>query len=156
MPLAPMLFVAFLAVPLIEVALFVQIGGWLGLWPTLLLCVATAAAGSFVIRRQGVDVARRARTRLDQGVMPLAEGFDGLCLVVAGFLLITPGFFTDTVGALLLLPPVRRNLYGRFARNLPTPPPGRGEGQRPPEVIEVDYEVVDDDPPPPRGGWDRR
>ncbi len=164
MRIAPILFVAFLAVPLVEVALFVQIGGWIGMWPTLLAIVATALAGSLVIRRQGVEVATRARARLDQGAMPLEEGFSGLCLVVAGLLMITPGFFTDALGALLLLPPVRTLLYRRLARHVRTVEAGTsrppdGGPRRPPDVIDADYEVVDDSEPrpmpPPKGGWDR-
>jgi UPF0716 protein FxsA len=159
MPIALILFGLFVGVPLVEVALFVQIGGWIGLWPTLLAIVLTALVGSFVIRLQGIEVATKARARLDRGQMPLEEGFTGLCLVVAGLLMITPGFFTDTLGALLLLPPMRRALYRQMARRVhvvgPGTPPGRPP--HPPEVIDVDYEVVDEDEPmpPPKGRWDR-
>ncbi|TVQ35923.1 MAG: FxsA family protein [Geminicoccaceae bacterium] len=168
MPLALILLVTFIVVPLIEVALFIQIGGWIGLWPTLLAILLTALVGSVVIRAQGVEVATKARARMDQGVMPLEEGFTGLCLVVAGFLLITPGFFTDAMGAVLLLPPVRHLLYRRVARHVrvvqpgmrPGPGGGRPGGGRPGgDVIDADYEVVEEPPrtmPPPRGGWERR
>ena len=161
MPLGPLLFVTFLAVPLVEVAVFVRVGGWLGLWPTLLACVTTAVVGSFVIRLQGVDVARRTRARLEGGVMPLAEGLDGLCLVVAGLLLVTPGFFTDALGGLLLVPAVRRALYRRLAGRLtgmPAARPGAGAPSASGGVIDGDFEVLDADGadvPPPRGRWDR-
>ena len=162
MRIAPFLLLAFLAVPLVEVAAFVQIGGWIGLWPTLLAIVGTALAGSLVIRRQGIEVATKARARLDQGQMPVEEGFTGLCLVVAGLLLIVPGFFTDAVGAVLLLPPVRHALYLRFARSVREAEArqrgGDGGPPRPSEVIDADYEVVEEPDrqmPPPKGGWDR-
>ncbi|MFW5678785.1 MAG: FxsA family protein [Pseudomonadota bacterium] len=159
MPIALILFGLFVGVPLIEVALFVQIGGWIGLWPTLLAIVATALVGSLVIRWQGIEVATKARARLDRGQMPLEEGFTGLCLVVAGLLMITPGFFTDALGALLLLPPVRGALYRQMAKRVHVvgggPPPGHSP--REPDVIDVDFEVVDESEPmpPPKGRWDR-
>jgi UPF0716 protein FxsA len=159
MPIAPLLIAAFLAVPLIEVALFVQVGGWIGLWPTLLAIVLTAVVGSIVIRRQGSDVARKARARLDAGTLPVEEGFTGLCLFVAGLLMVTPGFFTDAIGALLLVPAVRHALYQRLRRHVRVVDGTAGEPRPTPpgDVIEGEYEVVDDDPramPPPRGGWD--
>lgn len=163
MPLAPLLLTAFILVPLIEVALFVQVGGLIGLWPTLLAIVATALIGSVVIRKQGFDLARRAQGRLAQGGLPVREGFDGLCLVVAGLLMITPGFFTDAVGAALLVPGLRTMAYGRVAGRLEAEMRRRGPGggaappAGDPTVVDADYEVVDDDDgrplPPPRGGW---
>ncbi len=159
MPLGPLLLLIFLAVPLVEVALFVQVGGWIGLWPTLLAIVVTALAGSAVIRHQGLSLARRAQSRLATGVMPVREGFDGLCLVGAGLLMITPGFFTDALGALLLIPAARGAVYARLARRIRAEMPD-GVDERSPRdgVVDVDYEVIDDDAgplPPPRGGWDR-
>lgn len=102
------LFLAFLAVPLVEIALFVQVGGWIGLWPTLAIVIATAVAGSLLVRSQGARALadlRRALDTLGDPTMPLAEG---ATILFAGALLLTPGFFTDTVGLALLLPPVRR------------------------------------------------
>ena len=172
MPLGPLLLLMFLAVPLVEVALFVQVGDWIGLWPTLLAIVVTALLGSAVIRHQGFALAQRARTRLAAGTMPLREGFDGLCLVGAGLLMITPGFFTDAVGGLLLVPPLRGALYGALAKRVHVEvPPGFDDPTRPRDpprhpprdVVDADYEVVDDEDgdgeprrmPPPGGGWDR-
>ena len=102
---------AFVAVPLAEIAVFIEVGGWLGLWPTLGLIVLTAVAGTWIMRLQGLGLLRRAQTQLDRGVAPVFEVFSGLCLLLAGVLLLTPGFITDTVGALLLLPPFRALLY---------------------------------------------
>ncbi|MEX0921378.1 MAG: FxsA family protein [Rhodovibrionaceae bacterium] len=108
---------AFIVVPLIEIALFIQIGGWIGLWPTLAIVVITAILGSWALRLQGLTTLARARQQLDRGVLPAHELFDGACLLFAGALLLTPGFFTDAVGALLFVQPVRdllRQTLGRY------------------------------------------
>ena len=158
MPLGLLLLILFIAVPLVEVALFIQIGGWIGLWPTLAAIVATAVVGSAVIRHQGFGVAQRARERLATGEPPMREGFDGLCLVVAGLLMITPGFFTDAIGGALLLPPVRALVYARVRDRIEVvvPPDRRGGPPSDGDVVDVDYEVIDDDGddmPPPGRGW---
>ena len=93
--LAPILLVAFILVPLAEIALLIQVGGWLGLMPTLALIILTAVIGTWMLRQQGFTVLSRAQRQLEQGVMPVAEVFEGLCLLVAGVLLLTPGFITD-------------------------------------------------------------
>ncbi|MFP4125433.1 MAG: FxsA family protein, partial [Alphaproteobacteria bacterium] len=165
MPLGLLLLILFIAVPLVEVALFIQIGGWIGLWPTLAAIVVTAVVGSAVIRHQGFGVAYRARKRMAAGEVPMREGFDGLCLVVAGLLMITPGFFTDAIGGALLLPPVRALVYGRVRDRIHVVMPEDARpGGRPPQppgdVVDADYEVVDDDGgdemPPPGQGWGPR
>jgi len=163
MPLGLLLLVLFIAVPLVEVALFIQIGGWIGLWPTLAAIVATAVLGSALIRHQGFAVAQRARARLAADELPMREGFDGLCLVVAGLLMITPGFFTDAIGFGLLLPPVRRLVYERLRRHVRVVVPGQDPRRPPPgagDVVDADYEVIDDDDqdvtPPPGKGWGPR
>jgi len=163
----PILLVAFVIVPLAEIAVLIQVGGWLGLAPTLALIVLTAVVGTWVLRRQGFGVLARAQRQMEQGVMPVAEVFEGLCLLVAGVLLVAPGFLTDAAGALLLVPPVRALLYrwlGHYLeRQVGQPPGARREaanGAAP--VIDAEFEdvtrdeVASDELPPPRGGWDRR
>jgi UPF0716 protein FxsA len=166
------LLAAFITVPLVEIALFIQVGGWLGLVPTLALIVLTAVIGTAVMRHQGFTVLGRAQRELERGGVPVQEVFEGVCLVIAGALLLTPGFLTDAIGAVLLLPPVRAALYRRVKAHLEArviaagqAPPGAGG--RPP-VIEGEFEEVGPDRPardgeapgqdvqPPRGGWDRR
>jgi UPF0716 protein FxsA len=163
-PLGPILLVAFIVVPLAEIAVLIQVGGWLGLMPTLALIILTAVVGTGVLRRQGFAVLTRAQRQLEQGVMPVAEVFEGLCLLVAGALLLTPGFITDTCGALLLLPAARAFLYRRVGHYLerhvvraPDAPRGQpSPGHRPP-VLDGEYEEVEaDDLPPPRGSWDEK
>lgn len=106
----PVLFLVFLIIPIIEIALFIQVGEWIGLWPTLASILATAIIGSAIVRHQGMQTLARARQAMELNQMPVREAATGLALLVAGFLLITPGFFTDTLGFLLLIPAVRATL----------------------------------------------
>ncbi len=105
--MAFILLLLFIAVPIVEIALFIELGGWLGLWPTLGLVILTAMIGTTLMRRQGMSVLADAQQKMAQGEPPVASLFHGLCLLLAGVLLVTPGFFTDAVGFLLLVPSVR-------------------------------------------------
>jgi len=112
------LLIAFIGGPLTEIAVFIQVGGILGLWPTLAVVVLTAVAGTALLRRQGLATLQRAQQNVANGELPGAEIFDAVCLLVAGALLLTPGFVTDGVGALLLVPPLRAALRRGLARRL--------------------------------------
>ncbi len=104
------IFLALVITPLVEIAVFIEIGGFIGLWPTLAVVIATAAAGTWLLRSQGWEVMNRARVTLTGGEFPAREVFDGACILVAGALLLTPGFVTDTAGLLLFVPAVRAYL----------------------------------------------
>ena len=109
------LFALFVAVPIVEIALFIQVGGWLGLWPTLLVVVLTAILGTALVRRQGLAAIRELQgslERLSDPTRPLAHG---AMILASGLLLLTPGFFTDAVGFALLVPGVRDAVM-RFVR----------------------------------------
>lgn len=112
------LLLLFIAVPIVEIAVFIQVGGWIGLWPTLGLILLTAILGSWQLRLQGLATVARARRQMDRGEIPARELFDGLCLLFAGALLLTPGFVTDLAGASLFLPPVRDWLRRRLGHHL--------------------------------------
>lgn len=107
------LLLAFVGIPLVEIALFVKVGGWIGLWPTLVTVVATAVVGTALLRLQGLHVLGQVQDSLNRGQMPLEHIFTGACLLVAGALLLTPGFLTDSIGFLLFVPLIRR-LIGRL------------------------------------------
>lgn len=109
---------AFVGVPLIEIALFIEVGGFIGLWPTIAIVIATAVVGTALIRHQGLSTLRRAQQEMDANRLPMRELFDGVCLLFAGALLLTPGFMTDTLGFLLLVPPLRRFLGTHAWRGL--------------------------------------
>ncbi len=114
--MAILLLAAFIGVPLVEIAVFIQVGGWIGLGWTLVLVVLTAVLGTWQLRAQGLATLLRARDQVDRGALPARELFDGACLLVAGALLLTPGFVTDTAGFLLFLSPVRDRLRDLLSR----------------------------------------
>lgn len=94
----------FIFVPIIEIGLFIQVGGLLGLWPTLLIVLLTAVIGASLVRSQGIQTMSSVQSRLNQGEMPAQQIIEGVLLAVAGVLLLTPGFMTDIFGLSLLLP----------------------------------------------------
>lgn len=112
----PYLLAAFIGIPLIEIALFIEVGGAIGTAATILVVIATAVLGAWMLRAQGVSTARRAQMRLQNGEIPLDQAFDGMFLVFAGALLLTPGFLTDAIGFSLFVPQVRAWLRGRLTR----------------------------------------
>jgi UPF0716 protein FxsA len=112
------LFFVFLGVPLIEIGLFIAVGSRIGIFPTLALCVGTALLGSVLVRQQGLSTLARLRAELDAGHMPATQLAEGAAILAGGLLLITPGFFTDTCGFLLLLPPTRRLIIAWLGRYL--------------------------------------
>jgi UPF0716 protein FxsA len=111
------LLLAMIGVPILEIAMFIEVGGRIGLWSTIAIVILTAVIGTALLRFQGLATLFRASEALQAGQFPMTEVFDGLCLVVAGALLLTPGFFTDAVGFLLFVPPLRaaiRRFLGRY------------------------------------------
>ncbi|TPE52544.1 FxsA family protein [Amaricoccus solimangrovi] len=164
------------SLPLIEIALFVQIGGAIGLWPTLALVIASSLGGMAVMRRQGTQALMRLSESMERGGDPAGPLAHGALVMIAGILLIIPGFFTSACGILLLIPPIRRWLIGRgasgmtvraarFRRAGPMPPrPGASRPGRPgqPGTIDAEYEVIEehetdggDHPRRGASGWTR-
>jgi UPF0716 protein FxsA len=111
LPMGRLLFGLFMIVPLIEIAFFVVIGNAIGLWPTLAGVLLTAIIGSVVLRWQGLQLFSEIRTSMGQGRMPARALADAMMIGIAGVLLLTPGYFTDLMGILLLIPPVRNVIY---------------------------------------------
>ncbi|MBO0216733.1 FxsA family protein, partial [Vibrio sp. Vb2880] len=97
----PILLLAFIFVPIIEIGLFIQVGGFLGLWPTIALVLITAFVGASLVRSQGIKTLMSVQGRLEQGEIPAQQIFEGVMLAVAGVLLLTPGFMTDALGMLV-------------------------------------------------------
>lgn len=114
-----LLFILFVAVPFIELALLIFLGQQVGFWPTIGLVVATAVLGAVVLNRQGLQTMQRISAALSSGEPPIEPVVDGFFLVIAGAFLLTPGVITDAAGLLLLVPQVRRAIarWG-FARAL--------------------------------------
>ncbi len=97
----------FLSVPMIEIGLFIQVGSEIGVAATLSLIVLTALLGSVLVRAQGKSTLKQAKSNLNQGILPVESVIDGIGLVISGLMLITPGFFTDAIGFILLTPFLR-------------------------------------------------
>lgn len=97
----------FIGLPVLEIWLLIEVGGSIGLLWTLAVCVVTGVVGAWLARTQGGQVLRRVQSRIAQGEVPARDLVDGLMILVAGVMLMTPGFLSDAVGVLLLLPPVR-------------------------------------------------
>lgn len=113
--MAFILLFAFIAIPIIEISVFIEVGGRIGLWPTILIVILTAMIGTWMLRQQGLSVLFRIRENLDANRVPVRELFDGVCLVVAGAFLLTPGFVTDAIGFLLFVPAIRSVLAATIA-----------------------------------------
>ena len=151
------LFLAFLSVPLIEIALFIQVGGAIGLWSTLGIVVLTAVIGTFLVRTQGALAMQNLRTSfgtLSDPSEPLAHG---AMILVSGALLLTPGFFTDAVGFALLIPAVRSAVFRYLRSRVKVQSFEMGgnprQAARGPDVIDGEFEEVPRDPNAPPSGW---
>ena len=104
------LFILFIVVPIIEIMVLMNVGAWLGAWPTIAIVIITAWLGAKNVKQQGVATLNSVQTKMAQGEMPSDEIVAGLLLLVAGVLLVTPGFVTDFFGLSLLIPNVRNML----------------------------------------------
>src|SRR4051794_41129275 len=105
--MAAVLFLLFVVVPVVEVFVFVQVASWIGALPALALVLVLSFAGLWLVKREGLSVARRVQTQMQQGELPTTDLVNGLLILVAGVLMVVPGFVTAFVGLLLLLPPTR-------------------------------------------------
>ena len=103
-----LLVLLFICIPLIEIYLLIQIGAQIGALPTLGLIVLTALIGAFLLRIQGLATLAKIRQSMDQGELPAGSLIEGLILLIAGVLLLTPGFFTDALGFVCLIPQARQ------------------------------------------------
>ena len=96
-----------IVVPIVELAVMVQVAGMIGVLPTVGLVVASSLVGFWLMKAEGLGVLRRMQTQMAEGQMPAAEVVDGVLVLVGGLLMVLPGFITSVLGLLLLLPPVR-------------------------------------------------
>jgi UPF0716 protein FxsA len=157
------LIVAFVTIPLIEIALFIQVGGLIGLWPTLGIVLLTAVAGSVLLRSQGLATMNRLRASLDSLDDPSEPLAHGAMILFGGALLLTPGFFTDVVGIALMVPAVRVAVFRWIRARMTIVTPRAAAAM--PETIDGTFDEVDPDRPddpspthrPSRGpsGWTR-
>ncbi len=126
------LVLAFIIVPLLELAVIIQVGQGLGVLPTIGLLLVVSIVGAWLVKFQGLGVMNRIRRQLAAGQMPTDELVNGVLILVAGALMLTPGFITDAVGLALLFPPsravVRRFLAQRFRASIITGPGSGPDG----------------------------
>ncbi|MBE88151.1 MAG: exclusion suppressor FxsA [Rhodospirillaceae bacterium] len=108
--MARLILLLFITLPITEIAIFIEAGELIGFWATLLVVVFTAIIGTAMLRQQGMSVLRSAEAALQRNELPMEEVATGICLLVAGALLLTPGFLTDLVGFALLISPFRHFL----------------------------------------------
>jgi UPF0716 protein FxsA len=123
----------FVLIPLIEMWILIEVGSEIGALPTIALVVLTATLGVSLLKQQGLSTLMSARRKMDSGAIPASELVNGVMIAVGGALLLTPGFVTDTVGFLLLIPQTRRWLLFRLI-----------DRYRDKIVIEGEYQRVDD------------
>jgi UPF0716 protein FxsA len=144
-------YAAAVGLPILDLATLVEIGGWIGVWPTVGIVLLSATIGVILLRAQGVAILTQARSTLNRGSFPAREVFDGACVLIGGALLVFPGFASDLLGLILLMPPARfliRRLIaweirrsGRFAIWTVERQPIRGPGVG--TVIEGEYKPVE-------------
>ena len=112
-----LLFILFLIVPLIEISILIQIGKVIGAGYTISLVIGTAVLGAALLREQGLSTLAKVQSSMDQGILPAIELVEGLILLVAGVMLLTPGFFTDIFGFIILIPFIRKRIAQILLKN---------------------------------------
>ena len=116
MRLFPLLLFGFIAAPLVELFILIEVGSVIGALPAILLCVATAVVGAALVRAQGLRTLREVQEAMGRGEVPAIAMLEGVVLALAGLLLLTPGLVTDALGFAALMPPLRRGLLLRGLR----------------------------------------
>lgn len=155
-----LLFLIFVAIPIIEIALFIQVGGFIGLWPTLATVILTAFFGTLLLRSQGFSTIVNLQNAVGQGKNPMDHIAHGALILIAGIVLLTPGFFTDAIGFCLLIPPIRAALIKAGAAkmaansNIHVFQNGQTHAPEKGDIVDADFSVMDDENAP-RGdsGW---
>ena len=146
-----------LFIPILEIVVFILVGGQIGVIATLAMILFTAILGSILLRIQGFSIVNRIREQTERGELPGRELGNGAMILAAGILLLTPGFVTDTLGFLLFVPPVRDVLWSVLASKIIVQGPGGFRGEKHPG--NMDDGVVDLDPdefsekPNPESPW---
>ena len=125
--------IIFMLVPIVEMWILIEVGGWIGALPTIALVVLTATLGLSLLKRQGLSTLMSARRKMDEGSIPASELVSGVMIAVGGALLLTPGFVTDAIGFALLIPQTRQWLLFKLI-----------DRYRDKIIIEGEFQRVDD------------
>ena len=110
----PLLLIAFIFVPIIEITLLIKVGSAIGLGTTILVVIFTAVLGAYLVKQQGFATLHEVQKEMNEGRMPAMQMAEGIALLLAGAVLLTPGFMTDAFGFALLTPPIRKGLINWF------------------------------------------
>ncbi len=152
------LLLIFLLVPILEIYLLIEVGSQVGAFYTVILVVGTAVLGAALIRSQGLQTIEKIKTSSQRGELPAVPMIEGLLLLIAGALLLTPGFFTDTLGFLVVIPFIRQEIAKNIIRaglframgrsgGTSTAPNSQfhsGSNSQKHSTLEGDYKVEDD------------
>lgn len=140
----PLFFLIFIAIPLIELALLIQVGNVIGLWNTIAVVLLTGALGAFLARTQGLMAWMRIQQEINSGKMPSDALFDGVLILVGGIVLLTPGLLTDAFGFFLLIPAGRTLIKNFIRKQIETRQRHTGSG--PGRTINItEFEVKDEE-----------
>lgn len=110
----PLLFVLFIAMPILEIFVLIKVGSSLGAWTTIAIVILTAVVGSYMLRAQSLATIKAVQEKLNSGQVPATQMFEGVALLIGGLFLLTPGFITDAIGFFCLFPPTRQWLLRRI------------------------------------------
>ena len=146
-----MFFLFFIVIPLLEVMLFITIGKYIGLWNTIIIIIITGIIGAILVKSQGITILNKALGEIKSNKIPIFSIFEGIAILIAGAFLLTPGFLTDTLGCILLIPKTRnliisyitthlkkRTIYKEKSTYYPD------EEDKKNKIFEGDYEEIDD------------
>ncbi len=140
--MAIVVLLSMIAAPIIEVTVLIDVGGRIGLWPTVALVILTAFVGAALLRHQGLSVLNRAQASLQQNRFPADEVFDGICVLAAGAMLLIPGFVTDIIGLLLFLPPFRALLRRIIGYRIVMSQAQTGDEEKKDVIIDGEYHEI--------------
>jgi UPF0716 protein FxsA len=138
------LLLLFIIVPILEIYLLITVGSFIGVWATVLLVILTAIIGTHLLRAQGLATLQKMQETLQQGQVPAFALLEGILILIGGALLLTPGFFTDAVGFVCLIPVLRQYLVYWMSKQVQVFQPHEvSQGPRRPETIEGEYRRED-------------
>jgi len=146
-----MFFLFFIVIPLLEVMLFITIGKYIGLWNTIIIIIITGIIGAILVKSQGITILNKALGEIKLNKIPIFSIFEGIAILIAGAFLLTPGFLTDTLGCILLIPKTRNLIISYITTHLKKRTVYKEKSTYYPDeedkknkIFEGDYEEIDD------------
>ena len=146
-----MFYLFFIVIPLIEVMLFITIGKYIGLWNTIIIIIITGIIGAILVKSQGITILNKALEEIKSNKIPILSIFEGIAILIAGAFLLTPGFLTDTLGCILLIPKTRNLIISYITTHLKKRTVYKEKSTYYPDeedkknkIFEGDYEEIDD------------